>query len=174
MTEGWGNWEDLPGNFLLVPPGEDLRGVNNDTSDFIGIYHGVAAAAADCREIPEPGVGRSASALVGWFSHHRGLVTTDPQPTRVGGLDGVVLDVTLKPNWTETCPYAHEGESLVPLIIGDGPAGLHHVINASFTTRLYLLDLQSSNVVIEVVDHPGDDLGLGEYEAIIEDLRFGS
>jgi len=148
--------------------------VNNDTSDFIGIDHGVAAAAADCREIPEPGVGRSAKALAAWFSRHPGLVTSDPKQTTVGGLPGVVLDVTLSPDWTETCPYAHDGEPLVPLIIGIGPAALHHVINASFTTRLYLLDLGSSNVVIEVVDRPGDDLALEDYKAIIQDLEFDS
>jgi hypothetical protein len=174
VTDGWANWEDLPGNFLLVPPGENLEGVNNDTSDFIGIYHGVAAAAADCQEIPEPGVGRSAKALAAWFSRHPGLVTTDPQQTTVGGLRGIVLDMTLNQDWTATCPYAHAGEPLVPLIIGAGPAALHHVINASFTTRLYLLDQGSSNIVIEVVDHPGDPLGLKDYAALINDIRFGS
>jgi len=25
VTEGWANWEDLPGQVLLVPPGEKLR-----------------------------------------------------------------------------------------------------------------------------------------------------
>lgn len=174
VTEGWANWEDLPGNFLLVPPGEKLKGVNADMSDFIGIYHGVAAAAADCEESAEPGVERSSSALARWFSRHPGLVTTDPEPTSVGGLDGMVVDISLRPEWATTCPFAHDGEALVPLIIGDGPAGLHHLINASFTTRLYLLDLGSSNVVIEVVDHPGDDLALKDYEAIIQDLEFGS
>ena len=118
-------------------------------------------------ESSEPGVERSSSALARWFSHHPGLVTTDPEPTSVGGLDGMVVDISLRPDSAKTCPYAHAGEALVPLIIGDGPAGLHHLINASFTTRLYLLDLGSSNVVIEVVDHPGDDLALRDYEGII-------
>ena len=85
-----------------------------------------------------------------------------------------LVDVSLSPGWTKSCPYAHAGEPLTPLIIGDGPAGLHRLINASFRTRLSLLDLGTSNVVIEVVDHPGDDLGLKEYEEIIEELHFAS
>jgi hypothetical protein len=34
------------------------------------------------------------------------------------------------------------------------------VINATFTTRLYLLDAASSSVVIEVIEHRGDDVSL--------------
>jgi hypothetical protein len=37
VPSGWANYEDTPGNFLLVPPGYDLKGVNAGTSDFIGI-----------------------------------------------------------------------------------------------------------------------------------------
>lgn len=43
VPAGWSNLEDTPGNFLLVPPGFDLPGVNRGTSDFIGIYASVAA-----------------------------------------------------------------------------------------------------------------------------------
>jgi hypothetical protein len=35
---GWSNDEDLPGDFLLVPPRSDLSGVNAGTSDFIRVY----------------------------------------------------------------------------------------------------------------------------------------
>jgi hypothetical protein len=174
VTDGWGNWEDLLGNFLLLPPGETLEGVNGDARDFIGIYHGVAAMAADCEEVPEPGVGSSAQAMADWFGSHPGLVVTQLQPIEIGGLNGLVLDLNLAPDWTGTCPFAQAGEPLVPLIIGTGPAGLGHVLNASFTTRLYLLDLAGGNIVIEVVDHPGDEQGLGDYATVVDDIKFGT
>lgn len=173
VPDGWGNWEDLPGNFLLLPPGEELEGVNADESDFIGIYNGVAAAAASCAEIPQPGVEQSPDALAEWFSrHHPGLDTTDPEPTNVGGLEGMVLDVSVSADWDRRCPFAEAGQLPVPLLIGVGPAGLHHVIKGDATIRLYLLDAAPSNVVIEVVDHPGDDLSLEDYAVIINDLKF--
>ena len=174
VTDGWGNWEDLPGNFLLVPPGEELAGVNGDVSDFIGIYHGVAAAAADCQEAPEPGVGSSAQALADWFSNHPGLDASEPVPVVIGGLSGLVLDVTIAADWTGSCSFAQARERLVPLIVGTGPARLHRILNASFTTRLYLLDLVDGNIVIEVVDHPEVDLGLDDYAVIVESIKFAT
>jgi hypothetical protein len=38
VAAGWANFEDEPGNFLLVPPNGDLGGANAGTSDFIGVY----------------------------------------------------------------------------------------------------------------------------------------
>ena len=42
VLRGWTNFEDTPGNFLLVPSRGDLPGVNAGTRDFIGIYTSVA------------------------------------------------------------------------------------------------------------------------------------
>jgi hypothetical protein len=39
---GWHNWEDIRGNFLLVPPGNDLSGVDAGTADYLGVYTSVA------------------------------------------------------------------------------------------------------------------------------------
>jgi hypothetical protein len=61
----------------------------------------------------------------------------------------------------------------VPILVGTGPAGLHHVLNATFAMRLYLLDDGARVVGIEVVDHSGD-LGMEDYAAIVETLGVGS
>jgi hypothetical protein len=170
VNEGWGNYEDLPGNFLLVPPGQSLDGVNADTSDFIGIYSGVAAAAASCDEAPEPTAGRTAEGMAGWYTSDPGLDATS-EPASIGGLDGFVVDIALDPAWTGSCPFAHAGEPLVPILVGTGPAGLHHVLNASFSMRLYLLDYRERVVGIEVVDHPGS-LGMDDYAPVVEALQL--
>ena len=52
VPDGWANYEDLPGNFLLAPPSGTLEGVNAGTSDYIGLYDGTAPASANCDEVP--------------------------------------------------------------------------------------------------------------------------
>ncbi|MBA3800759.1 MAG: hypothetical protein H0X18_17020 [Geodermatophilaceae bacterium] len=83
---------------------------------------------------------------------------TDPQAVTIGGLEGVVTDIGLADGFTGTCPYAHNGEPLVPLVVGTGLAGLHHVVNGSFTARLYLLAAPTGETIaIEVIDHAGGE-----------------
>lgn len=174
VTEGWGNWEDLAGNVLLVPPGQDLAGVNGGVSDFIGIYRGVAAAAADCQVAPQPGVGSSAQELADWLGTRPGLNASEPMPVVIGGLTGIVLDVTMAEDWTGSCSFAEARERLLPLIVGTGPAPVQRILKASFTARLYLFDLADGNMVIVVADHPDDDLGVDDYAVIIGSFRFGT
>ena len=173
VPEGWANYEDLPGNFLLLPPGEELAGVNNDTSEFIGLYDGVAPASANCDEVREPGIGVTPEAMATWYASHPGLSTSEAQSVSIGGLEGLVIDLDLADDHAATCPYAHAGEPLVPLLIGNGPAGLHHLLNASFTTRLYLLTAPGGETIaIEVVDHDGR-MTLEELSAVVEMIEFG-
>ena len=107
VPDGWINREDLPGNFLLHLDGNER---------YLGIYRD-ATAPLECEEAPAPGVGQSVEAWSDWLTSHPGLVTTEPQPVNVGGLDGVYIDIALDPDWTVTCPYS-EGQPVVPFIIG--------------------------------------------------------
>ena len=172
VPDGWANYEDLPGNFLLLPPTADLPGVNNDTSEFIGLYDGVAPASANCDEVREPGVETTPDAMAIWYASHPGLSLTNHQTVNLGGLEGLAIDINLADGYDQTCWYTHAGEALVPLLIGDNPAGLHHVINASFTTRLYLLTGPSGRTLaIEVVDH-ADGLTIDELSNVVETIDF--
>lgn len=168
---GWANWEDLRGIVLLLAPGETLAGVEPDTSEFIGVFRSVGAAASGCDELVEPGIGHSARALADWFTSQPGLVVTEPQPTSVGGLRGLMMDVTLAPDWTGRCPYIPD-IPLVPLIYGTGLSeGLGVVVEASWTTRLYVLDYKDDNITVYVEDHPGR-LSLDVYNAVVQTFRF--
>lgn len=42
VPAGWTNCEDLSGNFLLVPPGGTLDGVDAGTSDYVAAYSSAA------------------------------------------------------------------------------------------------------------------------------------
>ena len=162
VPDGWTNQEDLPDEFLLQLV---------DDPRYLGIY-GDAVAPMECDEAPQPGVGHTVEDLTEWLTSHPGLITTEPEPVSVGGLDGVFLDITLDPSWTTTCPYSN-GQPVVPFIMGGDEAAFHHVINPGFEERLYLLANGSSNIAIEVGPE-GDSLQnyLPEVGPIIDDLQF--
>ena len=68
---GWLNYEDTPGNFLLVPPGNDVNGLGTGASDFIGVYTSVAPSqftgAETCEVQPVPDVQASPQGMVDWM-----------------------------------------------------------------------------------------------------------
>lgn len=168
--DGWSNGEDRDGIFVLLAPGESFAGVEPDTSEWIGVFRSVGAAAAGCDEKMEPGV-VSAQALTDWFTSQPGLVVTEPQPTSVGGLSGSMIELSLAPNWTGTCPAPFPDIPLVPLM-GIGPSeGLGVLVGASWPIRLYLLDFEDDNIAIYVMDHPGR-FSLDDYDAVIRTIQF--
>jgi len=170
-ADGWTNGEDRAGIFVLLPPGEGFAGVEADTSDWIGVFRSVGPAAAGCDEEIERGI-VSAPALADWFSSHPGLVVTEPQPTFIGGLSGLMIDLSLAPDWTGRCGDPFPDVPLVNLLMGTGSSeGLGVLVEASWTTRLYLLDYQGDNIVVYVMDHPGP-LGLDDYDAVVRTIQF--
>jgi hypothetical protein len=72
----------------------------------------------------------------------------------VGGLQGSLLDITLAPGWTKSCPYSN-GQPVVPVITGIGSSSLDQGIEPGVKTRLYLLNSGTGTLVIEIVDVSG-------------------
>jgi hypothetical protein len=173
VRSGWANLEDTPGNFLLLPPGFDLPGVNAGTSDFIGVYTQVALDRDDCTEGPAPGIGFTPAAIGAALTKRAGLVTTEPEPVSIGGLDGVVLDIQLDPKWTKGCFYA-PGVPLVPILEGRPPSGLEHNVIPAQTMRLYLLEYRDGSLAIEVNDVATAGSHLGGYSDVVTTFDFAS
>ena len=172
VPDGWANYEDTPGNFLLVPPGNSLDGVNAGTSDYIGIYTDVAAAAPACDEGPADGVGRTASDIAKALGGRAGLKTTAPRAIGYGkSLNGVSIDITLAKNWSKSCSYSG-GQPTVQLITGVSPSGLDHGMNRGLAMRLSLLDFEGGALAIEVDDVSGGS-HLDGYDAVVSGLKFG-
>jgi len=164
VPAGWENLEDLVGNFLLQQP--------NDPR-YVGVYQNVRTP-AECNEAWADGVGKTVDDLVAWYTTHPGLVSTDPVPVTIGGLDGFALDLSLDPSWTVVCPFS-EGQPVVPILIGGEVSLLHHVLLPGMEARLYVLDWNGGNVVIEIGPE-GTDLQtyLDEVVPIIESMTFAS
>lgn len=169
--DGWSNGEDRAGIFVLLPPGESFAGVEDGTSEWIGVFRSVGAARPGCDEEVEPGV-VSVKDLTRWFARQPGLAVTKPQPISIGGLKGVMIDLSLAPGWTETCPLPFPDVPLVNLLMGTGPSeGLGVLVEGSWTTRLYLLDYEGDNIAIYFVHHPGR-FSLQDYDAVVRTIQF--
>jgi hypothetical protein len=166
VTAGWTNGEDLPGNFLLQRTGDPR---------YLGIYRD-ANAPYMCEEHPDPDVSQSVADYTRWLRRHPLLHVTKPRPVTVGGLHGVVMDISKRPGAEgQGCTFG-EFRGTVPFIVGGrGPASLHHVIldTPGFEERLYLLRYKRGNVAIEVGPE-GQSLPeyLREAMPIIQSLRF--
>ncbi len=173
VPAGWANYEDLPGNFLLIPPSGSNEGVDAGTSDYIGVSQGVAPLSGECQERPEPNVDRTPEAMGAWYASHPGLVVEGPKPVAIGGLDGVVLDLATTDGGTGWCDIPGLGE-FVPILIGTGPASLTHVLDRTFTMRLYLLRVRAGEVIaIEIDDVPGGDT-VESMVDVVNDMQFGT
>jgi hypothetical protein len=168
VPAGWTNGEDLPGNFLLQVDG-DAR--------YVGIYRD-ANAPYRCEERPDPDVSQNVSDYTRWLRRNPLLRVTKPRQVSIGGLHGVVMDISkARGAKGKGCTYPDfEPKGNVPFIVGGrGPAGLYHVITDApgWTQRFYLLRHKGGNVAIEISPE-GDSLAeyLKEVTPILQSLRF--
>jgi hypothetical protein len=171
VPEGWKNYEDTPGNFLLVPPDGNLPGVNAGTSDFIGIYTSVGPPKG-CEDGVAPGILATPVGFKGWAAHQPGFRKPQFRHVSVGGLSGVVADLRMPPGWRKTCSWSG-GVPVQPMITGLGVSSLDHTLVPGQVTRLYLLDYLEGALAIEVVDIL-DAHRLPSYSQIVQKLRFAT
>jgi len=155
--QGWSNYEDTPGNFLLVPPGNDLPGVNAGTSDFIGVYTSVAPSRflkpPRCSTRLVPGIAPTPAAMVAWMNQQSSITLSAPHKAALGGLEGLVTDVAVKPG--ATLPTCREGTSTFSVFVlfsGRSPSSLDHGVIPDMTMRLYLLGDRGHVLAVELDD----------------------
>jgi hypothetical protein len=171
VPAGWKNFEDTPGNFLLVPPDGNLAGVNGGTSDFIGIYTSVGPPNG-CEEGVAPGVLATPAGYRGWATDQPGFRNPGFRHVSVGGLSGLVADLRLARGWSKPCFYSN-GLPVQPMITGLGVSSLDHNVLPGQVTRLYLMNYLGGALAIEVVDIK-DAHHLPAYSKVVRALRFGT
>ena len=152
-----------------------LRPVENDAIG-VHLFRDPKAASQDasCPAAPEPGVGGSAAELAAWIEQRPGLVVSAPTMATVGGLSGIQLDVGLKSDWTQSCPFAN-GIPSVPLF--NSPAIDHWVVVGNERLRLFLLDLPGGGTVVVDLDaFDGDQVEdlIARSTGIVRSLAFGT
>lgn len=177
-NEGWKNYEDLYGQVLLVPPDNDLEGVNAGTSDYIGVFRGVlptTLTSPRCgRDWP---LGREAGPtpeeLVSYYRAQRNLDVSNVHEAEVGGRSGLVLDLQAAPG--VPLDHCREGGTKVEVnqvISGIEGADFDHGVINDMTMRLYLLRDHDRVLGIEMTDihaAPGTVDTMGR---VVESLRF--
>jgi hypothetical protein len=97
-------------------------------------------------------------------------VSTTPESVTIGGLSGLVMDISMAPDWTGTCFYSSEPG--VQLMGGVAPSEFDHSVVGGLAMRLYLLDRGDSTLAIEIGDFSGG-ANLDAYAAIVEQFEFG-
>jgi len=178
-TRGWRNYEDNPGNFLLVPPRNTLAGVNAETSDFIGVDTSIAAARftdlPTCAIDRVPGVPNTPAAIAQWIKRQPLLRVGGPTASTVGGLRGLRVDVRVKPGAKlPTCTEGAESFTVFVLFLGLPPSSLEHGVVANATMRLYLLRYGSGTLAIEVNDKKAAPGTLRSLDAVVAQFRFAT
>jgi hypothetical protein len=135
---GWKMFEDEPGQYGLAMWTND--------GPCLCLWRDVRAAATGCAAEPEPGVGQSAASIVEWLANHDGLDTTDPEAVSVGGLDGYVIDVAMRPDWETPCPFSG-GQPIVMTLVGtEISEGVHWGTDAGSEQRYYVLDIGEDGI----------------------------
>ena len=172
VPQGWINKRDLPTAFILIRAGDkwDRNGGN-----YIAIYSDAVASAWDCSGDPEPGVGRTVEALTAWLTANPNLSTTQPEPSSVGGLDGVQLDIKILHPQPCLDPSTG-GANRQPVLVGTEIGAVEHTTVRDVTTRLYLLSNGAGTVIIEIADGPeGQSFQqyLNASEPVLQSLQFG-
>ena len=166
VPDGWVVTGDQPLYFALQPADNDLIGIH--------LFGDPLAASQDasCPAAPEPGVGTTSSELAAWIRERPGLVVSTPTMATIGGLRGVGLDIALRADWTQACPFAN-GVPSVPLI--NSPAIDHWVVVGNERLRLYLLDLpDGGTIAVDLDAFDGDQIDdlLGRANAIVRSMQF--
>lgn len=171
VPAGWANLEDMPGNFLLLPPGSFLGGVNRGTSDYLGVYTSVVAGET-CTDRPNPDVEKTFDGLVGWLKADPALALADVHDVSIGGLDGVVMDISMKDPRGDGCAEGVWGD----VYVGQDPSSLVHAVAEDYPLRVYLLHNGKRTLAIELADARGGSDYPDWFAAatpVVENLLFG-
>jgi hypothetical protein len=168
VPAGWENPAVNEGSYML-----QHQGSRAGSDDAVFVWPDPVVASQDpCTKAAEPGVGRSVDAIVAWLTAHPGLITTEPTPVTIGGLDGQMLDVRKDPAWTSACTdgtvnlFVHEGTITDPF---------WWAINDKYRERYYFLDAGNGRVVlidIETVTPDTQESFLAEAVPIVESFDF--
>jgi hypothetical protein len=154
LPPGWGNLEDLPGNFLLLPVDATLAGVDAGTSDYLGVYASVAAA-SPCTGKPSTTVPQTWQGLIDWLTSDPALDVTNLKAVTVLGLQGDVMDIAMKNQQGDECSDG----AYADVYVGVGQSSLVHSVGPNIPLRIYLLKHGADTLAIEIQDAPGGYYG---------------
>jgi hypothetical protein len=176
VPEGWSNMEDLPGNFLLLPPGSTLAGVNPETSDFLGVYSSVGAPVqCDVDEAVDRSVASTPQAMVDWLHTQPAIQVSTANEVTIGGLSGLQVDISLDDANVDAACHDDLG-SFALAFVGTGQSSLLHGVSPDYALRLAFLTSGDEVLAIELADAPNGGSDLADWwngaAEVVDSLNF--
>lgn len=155
VPDGWANLEDLAGNFLLLPPGSQLNGVDTNESDYLGVYSSVAAPSL-CTDAASTTVAHTYEALLDHTVNNPLLKVTNVHDVTIGGLTGTQMDLRMRPGVGDGCADG----VWVDIYVGLRPSSLVHSALPGMSMRLALLRNGDATLAVEItdIDQGGSDI----------------
>lgn len=168
VPNGWSNDGDHPDEYVIQP--QDRTG---DVGIFMWSEAAIVESASPCSPNPDPNIARTPAAMATWLTDHPKLLTTEPTPASIGGLDGLTLDVSVRPDATLDClggavPY-------VPMLVHAKATGMQWGFNEDTHMRFFLLDLGDGRTLVISIEAPDPatfESLLHEAMDILESIRF--
>jgi hypothetical protein len=175
VPEGWSNQEDLAGNFLLLPPGSTLAGVNPETSDFLGVYSSVGAPVqCTANEAPDSSVASTPRAIVDWLRTQPAIIVSQATKVSIGGLTGLQVDLAFNDAKGGVACQDDLG-TFALAFVGTGASSLAHGVSPGYALRVAFLTNGDTVLAIELADAKGgSDLAdwWGAAAEVVDSLRF--
>lgn len=116
----------------------------------------------------QPGLERTPATVAAWLATLPGLVVTSPTAVRIGGLDGVMVDLSVVPGWTSPCALEpsvgpdrslgrSEDESFVTTFTRPYPYPVPHpalTVDPGRHVRYLLLDRGEAQMLVIDIEAP--------------------
>ena len=173
VPDGWSNMEDMAGNFLLLPPGADLNGVDSNGADYLGVYTSVVAPSL-CTGEASTTVEHTFDALVNHTQNNPLLKVTNVHDVTTGGLTGVEMDLRMKPGPGDGCSDG----VWVDIYVGQRPTDLVHSALPGNNMRIAFLRNGEATLAVEVtdIDQGGSDINdwKSSADAVAQTFEFAS
>jgi hypothetical protein len=169
VDDGWAGGPDMKnGLFGLGRPGD------SDSARITLISNAYASdQIAPCNvNGGAVGVGRTPQELANWLGTVRGLVVSASTEVTIGGLRGIMVELSMAPDWTPTCDAGLYTFSLSGSDGGDWSSRLS--LTGSTRARYILLDRgDGSSLVIDIEASAADwDAFLADAQPVIDGLEF--
>jgi hypothetical protein len=86
-----------------------------------------------------------------------------------------VVDLRVRPGWTETCPWSHglPAAQIIHGVLPTNPDMIDTVLPGRFVMRLYLLDYRNATLGIEIHEIAGSSK-LDAYSAFVKKFHFAT
>ncbi len=172
----WANADDWPDLYSLIPADQYAGPVGDPNRE--DLWHGIyvrprpaaAAGGETCSTAPAPGVGTSAAELAAAIAANPALVVSEPAEVPVGSRTGVMVDVTLREDWTGTCAELAGDEPTSLLLVEQTPTsdGWDWGIVRDELQRLIFVDIGTGTTIVIIVDTNGAPLQ-ASFDALVAD-----